>query len=109
MTELLGDHQTYQNHPNLNFTIFHRVVGARKKIYSSNYYLGFLKICTNFNNPAEIVLNNVHIAQWSIALGSLLIIIINSVSQKALTNFNGLACVIDSPFLKCVLKPILMR
>ena len=47
--------------------------------------------------------------QWSIALGSLLIIIINSVSQKVLTNVNGLACVIDSPFLKCVLKPILMR
>ena len=46
---------------------------------------------------------------FCIALGSLLIIIINSVRQKALTNVNGLACVIDSPFLKCVLKPILMR
>ena len=45
---------------------------------------------------------------FCIALGSLLIIIINSVSQKALTNVNGLACVIDSPFLKCILKPVLV-
>ena len=54
----------FENHKNLNFSIFRRVVRARKKIYLYKYYLGFFKICPSFNNPAEIVLNKVHIAQW---------------------------------------------
>ena len=50
----------FENHKNLNFSIFRRIVGARKKIYLYKYYLGFFKICPSFNNPAEIVLNKVH-------------------------------------------------
>ena len=50
----------FENQKNINFSIFRRVVRARKKIYLYRYYLGFFKICPSFNNPAEIVLIKVH-------------------------------------------------
>ena len=34
----------FENHKNLNFSIFRWVVRARKKIYLCKYYFGFFKI-----------------------------------------------------------------
>ena len=63
----------FENHKNLNFSIFRRVVGAWGKKYLYKYYLAFFKISPSFNNPAEIVLNKVHIVLDAILLNILVV------------------------------------
>ena len=41
----------FENHKNLNFSIFRRVVRARKKIYLYKYYLGFFKDMSELKQP----------------------------------------------------------